>query len=67
MMLILARLKWFQILVDGKPQNDWGEMAIVIGIESPVEGNRPGPIYRDNSYDKHFWIRSGPISRFPVI
>lgn len=58
-----AYLSWFQIQVDGVPQSDWRAMGGPLGLKSPphFEFNRPGPVYRVDSYTKHFWISPGDL------
>ena len=57
-----ARLKWFQILVDGKPQINWADMLHSLGFPTRPEFSfvRPGPTWSADSYIRVFWLSPGP-------
>lgn len=61
-----ATLKSFEVLVDGKPQPDWAEMCRALGFATRptmefVVPRREG-VFKPDSYNKIFWIPSGPQS-----
>ena len=56
-----ARLKWFQVLVDGQPKKDWEDMLRAVGI-SPLPDysfGYPQPIYSTESYERLFLVKPG--------
>ena len=61
-----ATLKTFEVLVDGKLQPTWLEMCRALEFATPPHFDfvvpRPEIVYKPNSFEKLFWIRSGPDS-----
>lgn len=61
-----ATMKTFDVLVDGKPQSSWLEMCRALGYSSPPQFDftvpRPETVFKPDTYNKVFWISSGPQS-----
>jgi hypothetical protein len=61
-----ATMKTFEVLVDGKPQSSWIEMCRTLGFASPPRFEftvpRPETVFKPDTYNKVFWIPSGPQS-----
>jgi hypothetical protein len=61
-----ATLKSFDVLVDGKAQHNWTEMCRALGFATKPSFEfvvpRPETIFKPDSYEKVFWIASGPYS-----
>jgi len=59
-----AILKTFEVFVDGKPQSNWTEMCRTLGFASKPTFEfvvpRPEAVFNPDSYNKTFWIPSGP-------
>jgi hypothetical protein len=59
-----STMKTFEVLVDGKPQPDWTEMCRALGFASKPTFEFTVPrretIFKPDSYNKVFWIPSGP-------
>ena len=56
-----ARLVWFQILVDGNPQQDWLMMLRSLGFPEKLTLGliRPGARWRPDSRARIFWLDPG--------
>jgi hypothetical protein len=61
-----ATLKTFEVLVDGSPQLSWLEMCRALGFATPPHFDftvpRSETVFKPDSYNKVFWIPSGPQS-----
>jgi hypothetical protein len=59
-----ATMKTFEVLVDEKPQSSWFEMCRALGFASAPRFEftvpRPESVFKSDSYNKVFWIPSGP-------
>ena len=56
-----AHLVWFQILVDGNPQQNWPTMLRSLGfpVQPAFAGVRPGARWKPDSWKKIFWFDPG--------